>query len=152
MTNDEFGFLFRRSEGTIDRAAWLRWTAAITLGQGAMALIWIGVSPYTKRDLAVQGLFDTRAFLAFVYLMIFALAILLSQVCQYNLSAKRFRARQLAPEWASLWPLSAFAAGAAFWAQPNLFGLMPEFAPWIALALAFAAVLWTVYELALRGD
>ena len=96
------------------------------------------ISPWTQRDLARQGLFDIKAIAAFVYLLVFAMLALLTQVSQYNLSAKRFRANH-APGWAGVWPLAAFAAGAAFWAQPNLFGLMPAFAPWLFLLTALAA-------------
>jgi uncharacterized membrane protein YhaH (DUF805 family) len=150
MRPGEFSFLFRQSEGGISASVWRRWTLALTGLCLAMAAIWQAVAPFTRRDLAAQGLFDIGAFLAFAYLIFFAFALLLTQICQYNLSAKRFRARRRPAEWAAFWPLAAFAAGASFWAQPNLFGLMPAFVPWLLLALAFGLFVAIFVELGFR--
>jgi hypothetical protein len=152
MKMAEFSFLFRESDGTISAPVWRRWTLALTALCLALAAIWTAISPWTHRDLATQGLFDLNAFLAFVYLLFYAGVVLLAQVSQYNLSAKRFRARDLAPAWASVWPLAALAAGAAFWAQPNFFGLMPAFAPWLVLLAAATAFAAQFYELGFRTD
>ena len=110
------------------------------------------VSPWTARDLGVQGLFDVKAFFAFVYLLFFTAGVLLTQISQYNLSAKRFRARALNPRWAAVWPLAAFMTGAAFWAQPNFFGLLPGFVPWLFLLTAAAAFFAQFFELGLKPD
>ncbi|WP_298426660.1 hypothetical protein [Rhodoblastus sp.] len=152
MNRAEFRFLFRESDGTVSAPVWRRWTLTLTGLCVSLALIWAAVSPWTHRDLAAQGLFDIWAFLAFAYLLVYAAAVLLAQVSQYNLSAKRFRARKVNPSWAAVWPLSLFAAGAAFWAQPNSFGLMPDFAPWLFLLAAAAAFAAQFYELGLRRD
>jgi hypothetical protein len=152
MDATEFSFLFRNAEGTISAPVWRGWTLTLTGLCLLLALVWFLVSPWTKRDLAAQGLFDLKAFIAFVYLMLYALAVLLAQISQYNLSAKRFRAKGFNPSWAGLWPLAAFAAGASFWAQPNLFGLMPAFAPWLLLMAAIAAFAAQFYELGLRPE
>jgi hypothetical protein len=152
MNSTEFRFLFRQSDGTVSAPVWRRWTLALTGFCLALALVWRLVSPWTERDLASQGLFDLKAFLAFAYLLVFAVLVLLAQVSQYNLSAKRFRAKTHPAGWASVWPLAAFAAGAAFWAQPNLFGLMPEFVPWLFLLVAVAAFGAQFFELGLRAD
>ncbi len=152
MQQGEFSFLFRQSDGTISSAVWRRWTLVLTGLCVVLAAVWRLVSPWTERDLATQSLFDMKAFLAFVYLLVFAGAVLLAQVSQYNLSAKRFRAKSHAPGWAAVWPLSAFVAGAAFWAQPNFFGLLPEFVPWLFLLAAAAAFCAQFFELGLRQD
>jgi hypothetical protein len=152
MDQAQFSFLFRNSEGTISAPVWRRWTLALTGLCLVLAGVWAAMSSWTHRDLAVQGLFDLKAFLAFFYLLLYASLVLLAQISQYNLSAKRFRARGYSPAWASVWPLAGFAAGAAFWAQPNLFGLMPAFAPWLVLLVALAAFAAQFYELALRPD
>jgi hypothetical protein len=152
MDAAKFSFLFRSAEGTISAPVWRNWTLALTGLCLGLALLWAVIGPWTHRDLAAQGLFDLKAFAAFVYLLIYATAVLLSQASQYNLSAKRFRARGFSPAWAGVWPLAAFAAGAAFWAQPNLFGLMPAFAPWLFLLVAIAAFGAQFYELGLRPD
>jgi hypothetical protein len=152
MNQARFSFLFRVSEGTISAPVWRRWTLALTGICLLLAAVWAVMGSWTHRDLATQGLFDLKAFLAFVYLLLYATLVLLAQISQYNLSAKRFRARGYAPGWAGVWPLAAFAAGAAFWAQPNLFGLMPAFAPWLVLLVALAAFAAQFYELGLRPD
>lgn len=152
MNRETFSFLFRQAEGTISAPVWRRWTLALTGLCLALALIWAAIGPWTQRDLATQGLFDVKAFFAFVFLLLYALVVLLAQVSQYNLSAKRFCARGLRPAWAGVWPLAAFLAGAAFWAQPNSFGLMPAFAPWLFLLAAAAAFIAQFYELGLRPN
>lgn len=152
MDMAEFSFLFRNAEGTISAPVWRSWTLALTGLCLLLAILWALVSPWTQRDLTAQGLFDLKAFLAFVYLLVYAVAVLLAQVSQYNLSAKRFRARGFSPGWAGVWPLAAFAAGASFWAQPNLFGLMPGFAPWLFLLAALAAFAAQFYELGMGAD
>jgi uncharacterized membrane protein YhaH (DUF805 family) len=152
MDAAEFKFLFRESDGTVSAPVWRRWTLTLTGLCLALALVWVLVSPWTRRDLGTQGLFDTKAVLAFVYLLVFSVLVLLAQVSQYNLSAKRFRAKNRPPAWASVWPLLAFLAGASFWAQPNLFGLLPAFAPWLLLFAAVAAFGAQFFELGLRPD
>jgi hypothetical protein len=152
MQNSKFSFLFRQSDGTIPASLWRLWTSALTGLCLALAALWMLVSPWTERDLATQDLFNVKAFAAFVYLLVFAAVVLLAQVSQYNLSAKRFRAKNHAPGWAAVWPLSAFFAGAAFWAQPNFFGLMPGFVPWLFLLAALAAFGAQFFELGLRND
>jgi hypothetical protein len=152
MEPDRFSFLFRESEGQVSAPVWRGWTLALTGLCAALALVWTAIGSWTQRDLASEGLFSLKAFVAFVYLMAYVLAVLLAQASQYNLSAKRFRARGLNPGWASVWPLAAFAAVAAFWAQPHFFGLMPAFAPWLVLGAAVAAFAAQFYELGLRPD
>ncbi len=152
MDKAEFSFLFRQSDGTISAPVWRRWTIVLTGLCLFLEAGWRILSPWTRRDLATQGLFDGKAVAAFFYLIVFAGVVLLVQVSQYNLSAKRFRAKHHAPGWASVWPLSALVAGAAFWAQPNFFGLMPEFAPWLFLLAAVAAFCAQFFELGIRPD
>jgi hypothetical protein len=152
MRKDEFSFLFRESDGIISAPLWRGWTVVLTCLCIALALVWRLLSPWTQRDLATQDLFDVKAFIAFVYLLVFVGIVLLAQVSQYNLSAKRFRAKNFAPAWAGVWPLSAFVAGAAFWAQPNFFGFLPGFVPWLFLILAAAAFFAQFFELGCRPD
>ncbi len=152
MNRARFRFLFQDSEGTIPAPEWRRWTLVLTGVGVGMAALWTLVSPWTQRDLASQNLFDLKAFLAFVYLLIFTLGVLLTQVSQYNLSAKRLRAKGLNPGWAAVWPLAAFLTGASFWAQPNFFGLLPVFAPWLLLLAATAAFVAQFFELGVKAD
>jgi hypothetical protein len=152
MEPDRFSFLFRQSEGLVSAPVWRGWTLALTGLCVALALVWFAIGSWTQRDLASEGLFSLKAFIASVYLLVYVLAVLLAQASQYNLSAKRFRAIGLNPGWAAVWPLAAFAAIAAFWAQPHFFGLMPAFAPWLVLAAALAAFAAQFYELGLRPE
>ncbi len=152
MRAEDFNFLFRQSEGVISAREWRLWTIVLSLICVALELVWRLVSPWTHRDLATQGLFSLKAFIAFSYLLIFAFGVILAQVSQYYLSAKRFRARGYDPGWASVWPLSAFAAGSASVIQPHMFGLVPDFVPWLFLLAAAAVFVAQFYELGLRGD
>ena len=152
MDRTRFRFLFQDSEGTIPAPEWRRWTLVLTGVGVGMAAIWTLVSPWTQRDLATQGLFDLKAFLAFVYVLIFARVVLLTQISQYNLSVKRLRAKGLNPGLAAVWPLAAFLTGAAFWAEPNFFGLLPGFAPWLSLVAAAAAFAAQFFELGVKLD
>jgi uncharacterized membrane protein YhaH (DUF805 family) len=152
MDKAQFRFLFQDSEGTVPAPVWRRWTLVLTGVGVAMAAIWTLVSPWTQRDLATQSLFDLKAFLAFVYLLVFSLGLLLTQVSQYNLSAKRLRAKGFSPGWAAAWPLAAFLTGASFWAQPNFFGLLPGFAPWLLLFASTAGFAAQFFELGVKPD
>ena len=152
MDKTRFRFLFQDSEGTIPAQVWRRWTLVLTGVCAVMAAIWIVIGPWTQRDLSTQGLFNLKAFLAFVYLLVFTLAVLLTQISQYNLTAKRLRAKGLNPGWAAVWPLAAFLTGASFWAEPNFFGLLPGFAPWLLLLAATAAFVAQFFELGLKLD
>jgi hypothetical protein len=152
MDRADFRFLFRESEGTIAAAPWRRWTLALTGLCLLLAGVWVAISPWTHRDLAREGLFELKAFIAFVYLLVFAFALLLAQVSQYNLSAKRFRARGFNPGLAAAWPLSAFFTGAVFWAEPRFFGMIPSVAPWLMLLATAAIFLAQFFALGLRPD
>jgi hypothetical protein len=152
MEPGRFRYLFREAEGTVAAPVWRGWTLALTGLCLALALVWLAIGSWTQRDLASEGLFSLKAFVASVYLLVYVLGILLAQVSQYNLSAKRFRAKGLSPAWAAVWPLSAFAAVSAFWAQPHFFGLLPAFAPWLVLTVAVAAFAAQFYELGLRPE
>ena len=152
MDKDRFRFLFRESDGAISAPVWRGWTLVLTGACVVLALIWILISPWTERNLATQGLFDVKAFFAFVYLLFFTIGVLLIQISQYNLSAKRLRARSFNPRWAAVWPFAAFVTGAAFWAQPNFFGLLPGFVPWLFLLTAAGAFFAQFLELGLKPD
>ena len=65
-------------------------------------------------------LFDWATFLTFVYLLLYAFAVLFIGISLYNLSAKRLRARKLPTGLAGLVPLAALFSGAAHWLQPRV--------------------------------
>lgn len=152
MRAEDFNFLFRQAEGAISAREWRFWTIVLSLICVGLEVVWRLVRPWTHRDLATEGLFSLKAFVAFSYLLIFAFGVLLAQASQYYLSAKRFRARGYDPGWAAVWPLSAFAAGAVSAMQPYMYGLMPDYLPWLFLFASAAVFAGQFYELGLRGD
>ncbi len=117
-----------------------------------LALVWVLVSPWTQRDLATQGLFDLKAFIAFVYLL-----FLPSSSC-WPRSASTISPRSaFAPEtypaaWASVWPLLAFVDGRGFLGTAEFFRPAAGFVPWLFLLAAMAAFSAQFFELGLRAD
>jgi uncharacterized membrane protein YhaH (DUF805 family) len=127
-----FSFLFRTDEGRIDRATWLRGTIVLAGPLVLFSLGWIALSPWAHRSLDERTLFDLRSLAVYVYLLLYAFAILLIAVCFYNLSAKRWRDRGRPAALAGALPLALLLAGAAHWLVPRSEDTLPM---WIATAL-----------------
>ena len=147
-----FYFLFRSDQGRIDRATW--WRATLPLA--ALALFgttgWWWLQPYAHHDLNETPFLAPMTVVAFAYLLVYTLAVILIVVCEYNLSAKRFRDRGRPGALAALLPLSLLVGGAVIWFIPRSFGAVP---PWVApvvIAALLLMVLWNVIELGVRPD
>ena len=142
-----FRFMFRTDRGRIDRAAWWRGTLPLVGLVIVMTAMWEGLRPYTRHDLATAPFLAAPTITAFLYLILFSFALILAAVCEYNLSAKRFRDRGRAAALAAVLPLSVFGAGAVVWFIPRSFGELPEWTAPASLAVVLAVVAWNVWDL-----
>ena len=106
-------FLFQTYEGMLDRRTWRSGTLVLAAILIPLTLIWIVIAPATHRDLSTPELLDARALGAFIYLAIFAFAVILIAVSWTNLSAKRFRGLGRPAAFATVLPLAALLGGAA---------------------------------------
>jgi len=143
-----FHFLYRQTEGIIDRATWVR----ASLGPVGIAFVltmiaWL-VAPNQPRDLGSQSFFSFGLVLAHAYLIFYGFALILCAVAEYFVSAKRFRDRGMPAELAGLAPFALLLTAAAHWFQPRSEGSMPEWATTAFDIAALAILLWTVAELA----
>jgi hypothetical protein len=144
-------FLFQNYEGTVDRRTWRFGTLVLAAILASLTLIWILIAPATHRDLSKPHFLDIAALGAFVYLAIFAFAVILIAVSWTNLSAKRFRALGQPAALAAALPFAALVGGAAHWFQPRASDIVPGWAL-ILVDVAMAAVaVWSLYELGLAS-
>jgi uncharacterized membrane protein HdeD (DUF308 family) len=146
-------FGFRTDQGRIDAKTWRLGTAFLGAPLAALTLIWFFLAPLAHHDLATTPFLAWCTIAAFVYLLVYAFAILLAAICHYNLSAKRWRDRgwRFPEALAGLLPLSALASGAAHWLQPRVSEVMPY---WYVAGLDAALaviIVWNVAELGFFG-
>jgi uncharacterized membrane protein YhaH (DUF805 family) len=140
-------FLYQNYEGRIGRRVWRSGTLVLAAILIPLTLIWIVIAPATHRDLSRPELLDPEALGAFIFLVIFAFAVILIAVSWTNLSAKRFRARGRPAAFGAALPFAAFIGGAAHWFQPHASDIFPGWAL-IFVDITLAAVaLWSFYEL-----
>jgi uncharacterized membrane protein YhaH (DUF805 family) len=144
-------FLFQTYEGTIDRRTWRSGALLLAAILIPLTAIWLVLAPATHRDLSTPELLNFRTFLAFVYLVIFAFAVILIAVSWTNLSAKRFRAIRRPAAFATALPLAALIAGAAHWFQPRAADVFPDWGLIIVDIVITAAAVWSFYELGLAN-
>jgi uncharacterized membrane protein YhaH (DUF805 family) len=142
-------FLFQSYEGMIDRRTWRSGTLVLAAILIPLTLIWIVIAPATHRDLSTPELLDARALGAFIYLAIFAFAVILIAVSWTNLSAKRFRDLGRPAVFATALPFAALLGGAAHWFQPRASDILPEWALIFVDVAIIAVALWSFYELGL---
>jgi hypothetical protein len=146
-----FRFLYRQTEGFIDRATWIR--ASIPPVGVALALTAIAwaIAPDRPRDLATQAFIDPRIIATHAYFIAYAFALLICAVAEYFLSAKRFADRGKPAAFAGFAPFALLLAGAANWYQPRSEGYMPEALTYVFDLVAIGVIAWNVVELGLRA-
>ena len=142
-----FRFLYRQTEGVIDRATWARASAGPIGVALVLGLIAWGITPDKPRDLGSQAFIDPKIIATHVYYIAFAFVVLVCAVAEYFLSAKRFTDRALPSGLAGVAPFALLLAGAANWYQPRSEGWMPEPLAYLFDLVALAAAVWTVWEL-----
>jgi uncharacterized membrane protein YhaH (DUF805 family) len=143
----DFRFLYRQTEGVIDRATWVRASlplAVIALVLTALAMF---IAPDKPRDLGSQDFADVAIVVTHVYFLAYAFALILCAVAEYFVSAKRFADRGKPAALAGLAPFALLLAAAANWYQPRSEGTMPEALAWVFDAVAIGVVVWNVVEL-----
>jgi uncharacterized membrane protein YhaH (DUF805 family) len=147
-------FLYQTDQGRIDRATWRRGAGALVAVLLPLTLIWFALQPYAVHDLATTPFFAPMTILAYAYVIFYAFVVMLTVVSFINLSAKRFRDRDLSPPLglASLAPLLALVAGAVHFWQPRAAEVMSRWYVFGVDALFVVAALWTIYELGWRED
>ena len=144
-------FLFQNYEGTINRRTWRTGTLVLAAILIPLTIVWLIVAPATRRDLSTRGFLDAEALAAFIFLMIFAFAVILIAVSWTNLSAKRFRALGRPPALAAALPLAALLAGAAHWFQPRAPDIFPDWGLILVEVALTAIAAWSFYELGLAN-
>ncbi len=147
MSDAGFRFLYREDRGRISRAAW--WGAVVPLAVlvAAATAIWLFVRRYAVHDLATQPFIDVATIAAYLYLAVYAFGLILSAVCYYNVSAKRFRDRGRHGRWAAVLPLSVFLTGALIWFIPQSIGDVPPWVGRVADVALVVIVLWNLADL-----
>ena len=153
LSGHSFRFLFQEDSGTVDRGTWWRGFSMIALPLVLMTAIWLALSGNAMAPVA-DNIPQPSGWtaLAHIYLLLYAVAILLAAICYYNLGAKRLRARKQTPALAGLLPLAALLAGAAHWVAPRVGDALPF---WTATAfdlVALAILVWNVAEMGVRKD
>jgi uncharacterized membrane protein YhaH (DUF805 family) len=141
-------FGFRTDVGRIGAGTWREGAGLLAGVLAVLTIVWLFVEPYAHRELgAGTALFDARTFLAFVYLLFYAFALIFIGVSFYNLSAKRWRDRGRPSSLAGLPLVLALVAGSIHWLQPRVADVMSI---WYVVGadISLAAVLiWTIVEL-----
>jgi hypothetical protein len=137
-------FLFRSDAGTIDAPTWRRHALWLALLVAGLTAVWLVLRPYAHHDLKVTRFLSPLTIVAYVYLLLYAFAVILAAISFYNLSAKRFRARHLPAGLAGLIPLVALFVGAAYWIQPQVPDVISV---WYVIGLdllLLGVVVWTI--------
>jgi hypothetical protein len=147
-------FLFRTETGHIDRADWRLGVAILAAPLVVLTLAMWALLPYTFHDLATTPLFVWQTMIAYFYLCLYALAVLVIAASYVNLSAKRFRAlgRPAPVALATALPLAALLAASAHFVQPHVADAMPRWQVTIFDLILAAAALWSAYELGVRDE
>lgn len=156
VTRQGLRFLFRTDEGEISAPAWWSGVAILASILAPLTLGWLALQPFAHRKLDERAFLDPMTIVAYVYVLIFALIVMLCAVSYTNLSAKRLRARgwRTSPACQSaLLPLAALIAGAAHWLYPRI----ADVTPWALVAMCdfalIAVALWHMIDLGLlRSD
>jgi uncharacterized membrane protein YhaH (DUF805 family) len=153
LSAEGFRFLFRTDQGRVGRQVWWLSVALLAGLVIALTLGWLALSPYAHRTLAERGkFFDTMTFVSYLYLAIYAFALLLISVCYVNLSAKRLRDGGWPAAFAGTVPLAALCTGALHWLQPRVAEVFP-YAIVIGADIVLAAVVvWQMYLLGVANS
>jgi uncharacterized membrane protein YhaH (DUF805 family) len=145
-----FSFLFRTDKGRIDRGTWWRGIAPLIALTLLGTVGWELLSPYAHRDLADTPFLAPMTIVAYVYLIVYAFALMLIAVCAYNLSAKRFNDRGLPGSLAALLPLSVLLGASLIWFIPQSFDAIPDWVEPVTLVAITMVAAWNVVELGIR--
>lgn len=140
-------FLYRSEDGEIGRRLW--WLGLVPLASlmTAMTFVWLALLPYAGRGLDERAFLDPLTAAAYVFLTLYAFAILLTSVCFVLLSMKRLRARGRPVGLAGLPPLAALLTGAAHWLEPQMSGAFPLRAVYACDATLVLILVWAILDM-----
>ena len=128
-------FLFRSDEGRIGAGVWLRGFVFLAALLALLTAIWLAIAPWGRRDLSQRAFVDPTTIAVYVYLLVYAVAVILIGVSYVNLSLKRLRAAGRPLAISGLLPLAMLLAGAAHWLQPRVADVFPIWIAWAADAI-----------------
>lgn len=146
------GFLFKTDQGEIDATAWRRGATLLLAVIVVSTVVWRLLAPYARHDLDTMAFFRPLTIIAYVYLIAFSFAVILTAICFTNLTAKRLRARRRPPALAGLLPLTCLFAGAAHWLQPRMGDEFPYATVLLFDALVLLVAIWIVVECGIVGS
>ncbi len=147
-----FRFLYRQTEGVIDRATWVRASVPLVVIVLALTAIAWFIAPDAPRDLATQAFASFGIVAVHAYFLIYAFVLLMCLVAEYFVSAKRFTDLGKPQALAGFVPFALLIAGAAHWYQPRSEGQMPEALAWVFDLAALGVIAWNVFELGIKTD
>jgi hypothetical protein len=145
-------FLFRTDEGEIDAPTWRRGASLLLAILVVATIVWWLLAPYARHDLDTMPFFQPMVMVAYVYLMAFSFAVILTAICFTNLTAKRLRSRRRPPSLAGLLPLMCLFAGAAHWLQPRVGDDFPIATVITIDILVVAVAIWVVLDCGVLGN
>jgi uncharacterized membrane protein YhaH (DUF805 family) len=134
----------------VSAPVWRRNAFALAAITAVLTVGWRLMAPYTHHDLKTQAFFAPLTIAAFVYLLLYAFAVLFLAISFTNLSAKRLRDRGEPTGLGGLVPLLALFSGAAHWLQPQVSDVISVwYVVAIDVTLAGGAI-WTIADLGFR--
>lgn len=147
VSSERFRFLYRQSDGVVDRATWVRASLPPVGIALVLTVIAFVVSPAAPRDLNTEAFVNPLIIVRQAYLIAYAFVLLICLVAEYFLSAKRFRDLGKPSGLAGVAPFTLLLVGAANWYQPLSEGGMPYAALLVVDVLGLAALAWFIAEL-----
>jgi uncharacterized membrane protein YhaH (DUF805 family) len=153
FSNEGARFLYRNDQGTIDRRTWWLGTAPLAFVLVILTLIWMLLAPNARHDLGEKPLFDAAVFGTYLYVFLYAFAILLISVSFTNLSAKRLRDLNLPTPLGSVLPFAALLTGGYHWMQMRVVEVLPNWTLYVVDGLLLCVLAWCIVQMGGRaGD
>jgi uncharacterized membrane protein YhaH (DUF805 family) len=148
VRSEQARFLYRTETGEIDRNTWVGGALPLLIVFSVLTAVMREAIAFSNRPLSERAFLDGTTLAANVYMIFYALAVILLGVCWVNLTAKRLRARGWgAPVLlAGVAPFLLFVAGAAHWLQPRVAEVMPRLYVQGADLVFALALVWTLVE------
>ncbi len=151
LSGERLRFLFRTEQGRIGARDWWQGVGLLAAGLAAMTAGWFAIEPYSSRSLdANAALVAPATIVAYVYVTLFALAIMLASASFVMLSGKRLRDLGRSTSMAGLVPFAALLDGSMHWLQPRVADVMSRGWVYSVDALTLAAIAWAIWEMGFK--
>lgn len=145
-------FLFRTDQGRISKRAWWAGVGVLAIPLILLTVGWALLAPYANRTLDERALVDPLTLVAYVYLVVFAFALIVMAISFVMLSMKRLRDRGKPPSLAGLPPLAVLIAAASHWLQPRVADVMGRGWIFAGDALLVCVIGWAIYEMGVASE